>query len=99
MKYRNLELVRTIIKDATDLDISYAYDDLVFPDNVVFLIKYDDANDQNFFGYFRKDCQEKEKESIVNSLTKSCEIKSCTFEYSGVFDLKQKGEEISINFL
>ncbi len=30
MEFRNLENVRAIIKDATGLDVSYAYDDLVF---------------------------------------------------------------------
>jgi len=31
MKFRNLETVRYIIKEATGLDLTYAYDDLVFP--------------------------------------------------------------------
>ena len=42
MKYRDLETVRQIIKEATDLEVMYAYDDLVFPDHGVFMIQYDD---------------------------------------------------------
>ena len=33
MQYRDLEKVRTIIQEATGLEVAYAYDDLVFPDH------------------------------------------------------------------
>ena len=33
MIFRDLEKVRVIIKEATDLDVAYAYDDLVFPEH------------------------------------------------------------------
>ncbi len=56
MIYRDLEKVRTIIDEATGLEVSYAYDDLVFPDHTAFIIQFDDTKASHFFGYFHKDC-------------------------------------------
>jgi len=44
MEFRNLENLRAFIKDATGLDVSYAYDDLVFPDHTAFIVQFDCSN-------------------------------------------------------
>ncbi len=98
MKFRDLEKVRIIIKDATGLDISYAYDDLVFSEHAVFLLQFDDNNENNFFCYFHKDCIPKEQKSIVKSLTEVCKKKGCTLIPKGAFTLKQKGKKLDIHF-
>ena len=98
MKFRDLEKVRVIIKNATGLDLSYAYDDLVFPDNVAFIIRYDDDKKNNFFCYFHEDCIPGERESIAGSLTAEFEKNDCTLVTGGNFNLKQKGEEVQIIF-
>jgi hypothetical protein len=98
MEIRNLEKVRGIIKDATELDISYAYDDLVFPDHTAFIIQFDDNAPNSFFCYFQKECEPKEREQLLNELTRAFEKEKCSLFPKGSFSLKQNGEEVDIIF-
>jgi len=99
MIFRDLEKVRSIVKAATDLDISYAYDDLVFPDHAAFMIQFDDSNVDNYYCYFYEDCDSRSKDSIFTKLTEVCNDNNKTLELKGIFNLKQKGEEVEICFL
>jgi hypothetical protein len=99
MKFRDLEKVRVIIKDSTGLDVAYAYDDLVFPEHAAFLIKFDDENANRFFCYFHEDCIIEEQKNIFECLKSISAEKQCTMILKGIFNLKQKGEEIEIHFL
>jgi hypothetical protein len=96
---RDLEKVRTIIKEATGLDVMYAYDDLVFPEHAAFLIQFDDEQVNNYLCYFYEDCTVDSKNQILESLTKVCMQKKCTLVSKGAFSMKQKGKELQINFL
>ncbi len=98
MSYRNLEAVRSIIKEATGLDVTYAYDDLVFPEHAAFMIRFDDKNHNNFFCYFHSDCNPKDKYDIYNRLEESSSLNKFTIEDKGKFLFKQKGEEIEIRY-
>lgn len=98
MKYRDLEKARVIIKEATDLDVSYAYDDLVFPDHTAFIIKFDDGNDNNFFCYFHEDCITGEQKKISENLVEACKNNKCSITFGGKFNLEQKGESVNIRF-
>ena len=98
MSYRNLEAVRSIIKDATGLDVTYAYDDLVFPEHAAFMIRFDDKNHNNFFCYFHSDCNPNDKVEIYSQLEKTSTQNKYTIENKGKFLLKQKGEEIEIHY-
>ena len=53
---RNLEKVKFIVKEATGLDIAYAYDDLVFSEHGVFMIQWDNIIENQLYCYFHKDC-------------------------------------------
>jgi hypothetical protein len=99
MIFRDLEKVRVMLKEATDLDIAYAYDDLVFPDHTAFIIQYDDECEYNFYIYFHEDCLPDASAEILENLLKSFEKEGCTLESKGSFNLEQKGEEIEIKFL
>jgi hypothetical protein len=99
MKYRDLEKVRQIIKYATNLDVMYAYDDLVFPEHSAFIIKFDDEDQNNFFCYFHKDCIAEDQSKLLENLQQAGNHKSCKLLFKGIFDLKQKGEEVEIHFL
>ena len=99
MKFRDLDKVSIIIKEATGLDVTYAYDDLVFPEHAAFLIQFDDENDDNFFCYFHKDCIADEQARIADSLIEACEKKECSLVSEGAFDLVQNGEEVEVHFL
>ncbi|MFW5872648.1 MAG: hypothetical protein ACOCVN_01545 [bacterium] len=98
MEYRDLEKVRVIIKDATGLDISYAYDDLIFPDNTAFILQYDDQNNKNFSCYFHEDCLLHEQERILENLNKACQKQECSLVFNGSFFLEQNGQEVEIHF-
>lgn len=98
MIFRDLEKVRVMLKDATDLDIAYAYDDLVFPEHAAFLIQFDDTNANNYFCYFHTDCLPEPKAEISTNLSQSFEKQHCSLTIKGLFTLNQKGEEIVIGF-
>lgn len=99
MIYRDLEKVRTIIDDATGLEVSYAYDDLVFPDHTAFIIQFDDSKTNHFFGYFHKDCNPADQRDLEDKLTAASSKQKCQLSFKGRFDLEQKGEEVDIHFL
>jgi hypothetical protein len=96
---RDLEKVRIIIKEATGLDVMYAYDDLVFPEHAAFLMQFDDQNVNNYACYFHEDCIVADKKQLLDNLTKICTQKKCTLVPKGAFSMNQKGEEFEIHFL
>jgi hypothetical protein len=96
---RDLEKVRVIIKEATDLDIVYAYDDLVFPEHAAFLIQFDDNTPNNYFCYFHEDCLPDSASEILANLAQSFKKHHDSLVSKGSFTLKPKGEEIEIKFL
>ncbi len=98
MKYRNIELIREIISKAVGVDISYAYDDLVFPDHASFILQFDDKNDKNIFYHFHRDCDEEEQKQIFERLSASCGENNYLLVSKNSFFLEQKGEEIEIHF-
>ena len=95
---RDLEKVRTIIKEATSLDIAYAFDDLVFPEHAAFLIQFDDTSENMYSCYFHKDCLADSKAEILDNLTKSFKKHLSELVLKGLFTLNQKNEEIEIKF-
>ncbi len=99
MNYRDLEKVRSIVHEAIGLEITYAYDDLVFPDNTAFIIQYDDKNETNLFCYFHKDCNEKGVEDLYTALKSAAKNAQSTISSKGRFELFQKGEQVEIKFL
>jgi len=99
MIYRDLEKVRTIIDEATGLEVSYAYDDLVFPDHTAFIVQFDDTQATNFFCYFHIDCNLEDQKELEKKLTASCLNQKCTIIFKGGFKLEQQGESVNIHFI
>jgi hypothetical protein len=98
MIIRDLEKVRAAVKEATDLDIAYAYDDLVFPEHAAFLVKFDAESGKKLHCYFHVDCLPDSKAEILDHLTQSFKKRGCDLVSQGLFSLNQKGEEIEIRF-
>lgn len=98
MNYRDLETVRQIILFSTGLEVSYAYDDLVFPENTVFIIQFDDIDLNNLYIYFHEDCEEQGRENIIAAVEKECAKRGCRLCYKGKFALELKGENMDIKF-
>ncbi|MFI1772767.1 hypothetical protein [Thalassobellus citreus] len=99
MIYRDLEKVRGIIEDATSLEVSYAYDDLVFPDHTAFIIQFDDTKTTRFFCYFHKDCNLKDKKELEEKLKSASLKQKCDLIVKGDFYLEQENEQVNIHFL
>lgn len=99
MPIRHIEKVRTILKDAAGLEVSYAYDDLIFPQHSEFLLRFDDANPDNYFCHFHVDCDTEEKHRLFQSLSTACKMHSCTLTSKDSFTLKADGNEVQIHFL
>ena len=99
MIIRDLEKVRASIKEATDLDVAYAYDDLVFPEHAAFMIEFDTESDKKLYCYFHVDCLPDSKTEILDQLTQSFKKRGCKLFPKGLFSLNQKGEEIEIRFV
>ena len=98
MAYRNLETVRAIIKEATGLDVTYAYEDLVFPEHMAFLIQFDDRSEKKLFCFFHSDCNPDDKKELYNQLTKVSLENNYAIENKGRFNLSQRGEDVLIRF-
>ena len=98
MLFRDLETVRAAVKEATDLDITYAYDDLVFPEHVAFLLQYAPESDTQLYCFFHVDCFPEAKTEIFNQLNHSFRKRGCQLTSKGSFTLAQKGEEFEIRF-
>jgi len=98
MNYRNLDAVRYIVKEATSLDIMYAYEDLVFPEHGAFLIQFDDTNPKTLFCFFHSDCNTDDKKKIYSQLLKISSENNFTLKNKGMFNLEEKNGEIEIRF-
>ena len=98
---RDLEKIRFIIKEATGLDIAYAYDDLVFSENGVIIIQCAEDIENKLFCYFHKDCQSNEVTKIMENLNDVSQLNGVSIEFVSRFEMEQvEGkEEFQIKFL
>jgi hypothetical protein len=100
IKFRNIDQIKFIVKDATGLDIMYAYDDLIFPEHGAFLMQFSDDNPNIIFCHFHKKCSKKEQQRIISSLKRSGTINSINIQKGNCYHLSAKNEtEIEIKFL
>ena len=97
---RPLGKVRDIVQ-ATGLDIAYAYDDLVFSENSVFVIRFDENIAEKLHLYFNVDCHPSESKVIEHRLKIAGKIAEFEIASAGLFAVNQiEGkEEITINFI
>lgn len=90
----NIEKIRFIIKDATGLDVMYAYEDLFFAEHGVFLIKVCDNNQNLLECFFNVDCDIDNSLIILEKLMISAQLNGMPLLNKGKFEIKQnKGEE------
>jgi hypothetical protein len=96
-----LEKVRFIIKDACDIDVGYAYDDLVFAEHGLFLIQFLDQAATKLACWFNNEMPESQEIRMFDSLAKTASLNNAVITYKGRFMMKQKSgsEEINIEFV
>ena len=99
--FYDLEKVRFIIKDACGIDIGYAYDDLVFAEHGLFMIKFLDKTSTQLACWFNSEMPELQEIKMYDSLTKTASLNNATITYKGRFMMKQKSgsDEIDIEFV
>lgn len=99
IKFRDIDKVKFIVHDATGLDIMYAYDDMVFPEHGVFLIRFSEEDPAVIFCHFHEDCPDNEKTPIFSSLKISSELNGYKIIEGNQYKLSPKNEsEIEIKF-
>ncbi|PWE00575.1 hypothetical protein [Marinilabilia rubra] len=93
IKFRDIDKIKFIVKDATGLDIMYAYDDLIFPEHGAFIIRFNDDDDKSVFCHFHKDCTEPEEKQILTSLGKTGQLNDLRIIKGTEFEMRQKDKE------
>lgn len=93
IRFFDLDKIRFIIKDATGLDVAYAYDDLVFAENAIFIIQFDATDSNTFNCYFNIDCIEANRMAMLASLHATAELNASVIHYKGKFELLMNDQE------
>ncbi len=91
-----LEMVQKI-----GFNISYAYDDLLFSEHNVFILRFDGLNERNVWLHFNCDCEQKTVNTITNQLIiefLSGDLKLIAGSLFSVQQIESK-EEIELTFL
>jgi hypothetical protein len=87
------------IVEQMGLDITYAWDDIVFIEHGVFLFQFTDEPTQVKI-HFVEDCTEEEKDKIIEQIEPLAKKEKMTVTYQGRFVLEQKEEdEMQLKFL
>jgi hypothetical protein len=94
-----LGIVRELVQ-SIGFDISYAYDDLVFSDHSIFILRFDDTYPDNLYLYFNSDCNVAEADTIRKQIIPAGKIMGLHITSTGLFKAEQREgkEEIEINF-
>lgn len=98
--FRNLDKVRFLIKEATDLDVGYAYDDLVFAEHGLFIIRFEDKDENTLYCYFNKEMLPNKEKLFRKQLTDVAKLNKIKLKYKGSFEMgnKEGSDEIDIKF-
>ena len=101
IKFFDLDKVRFIMKDAIGLDVGYAYDDLVFSEDAVFIMQFDQDDSNIFYCYFNHECHEPNRIAMLAELNVSAQLNGVTIVYKGKFELQMsdKTDSFAIKFL
>lgn len=97
---RPLGKIREIVQ-STGLDISYAYDDLVFSDHSVFILQFHDDRVNELHLFFNVDCNPSEAEELEGKLKAAAKTGDFIIKREGFFQIFQKegAEELQIEFI
>lgn len=100
MKPRPLGITKEIL-ESIGLNITHAYDDLVFVEHNTFLIQFDDENPSSLKIYFNVDCEAEAAKKIETLLNNAASQQDFSINKSGRFQMAQKDgtEEIELKFL
>jgi hypothetical protein len=100
LKFRPLNVVSKIMQHV-GFEPGYAYDDLVFSDNAVFLIQFDNADEKTLNLFFNEDCLQDFASEITIKMNEAARKENFTLVSKGKFSLNQENDkdEITIKFV
>lgn len=99
IQFRPLGEILEIIQQI-GFDISYAYDDLLFSEHNVFIIRFDQSGNKKVWLYFNEDCDIARRKSIGDQLKSAFLSKKVEIQHGGLFSVQQiEGkEELELKF-
>ena len=100
MSLRPLGLATEIIDDLK-LEVTYAYDDLLFVEHNTFILQFDDAQKHNFRIYFNIECEAGTATRLEQALSAAARARECLIENCGKFELvgQEGSSEFQLKFL
>jgi hypothetical protein len=95
-----IEKIRFVIKDATGLDIMYAYENLVFAEHGLFLLEVDLENTDRLHCYFNADFEANKRLLFLEKLILSASLNGMVVTSEGTFEMNQNpdGQTFSLTF-
>ncbi|WP_419662020.1 hypothetical protein Dvar_24630 [Desulfosarcina variabilis str. Montpellier] len=96
--FRPLGYIRELV-NAIGLDITHAYEDLVYIEHNAFLLQMGDSGEIVNL-YFNTESVEEERDKIADRLSAEGQARQLTIIRKGLFSMRQKsdGEHIEIQF-
>jgi len=100
LKFMPLNKVSTIMQEV-GFEPGYAYDDLVFANDAVFLIQFDAVDNSKLLLYFNEDCEQNVARKLEIGLINAAVKENFKLVLSGHFSLYQEegSEEITVKFV
>ena len=97
--YRPLGLVISLV-ETTGIDVTYAYDDLVFAGESVLILQFDDIKRHNLHLFFNEDCIKTDADRLEHKLKAASRDFGFDILRSGNFTLQQNEgrEDLSVSF-
>jgi hypothetical protein len=99
IRFYDLDKARFLIKDATGLEVAYAYDDLIFAENAVFIFRLSSDNPNAIECFFNVDCYDENRVAMLASLNASAELNQLVLHYGGKFKLIEKTGQDSFDLM
>jgi hypothetical protein len=98
MKFRPLNAVHELM-NKTGYEPAYAYDDLVFSTDAIFIVQFDDKNPSLLTLFINKDCIESERDRIKTIFTSHANDKNLTVKFDGSFELCESKQNESFDIV
>lgn len=96
-----IEKVRFVIKDATGLDIMYAYENLIFAEHGLYLLEVDVKDSNRLFCHFNVDFEASKRLVFLERLMHSASLNGMVIINKELFEMKQNpdGQTFSLSFI
>ncbi|MDQ8201782.1 hypothetical protein [Pelagicoccus sp. SDUM812003] len=100
MSLRPLGIAREII-DNTGLEVTYAYDDLLFVEHNPFIVQFDDDNLSNLKLFFNVECEEETATQLEIKLRQAASERKFTIANEGKYELvsEEGAKEFQVRYL